>query len=113
MCHASEEVAMKKVFIIVFLVITASLLFAAEGDGVYTGVTDKPFRPVSLDREGDLNYSLFGNAAGLAAGGFRIQVPYSVLLVVHFPHSSSQLQLLTSGWVAKSRRQTKNWLLNQ
>lgn len=65
---------MKKTLIIVFLVISASLLLAAEGDGLYTGVTDNAFGPVSSCRE-DLNYILFSNAAGLAGGRFRIQVP--------------------------------------
>ena len=76
MCHASEEVAMKKVLIIALMIVSVSFVFAAGGDGLYSGVTDFAFRPLSLDRERDLNYSLFGNAAALAEGGFRIQVPY-------------------------------------
>ena len=67
---------MKKVLIIALMIVSVSLLFAAEGDGLYTGVTDFAFKPTSLDREKDLNYSLYGNAAGLADGGFRIQIPY-------------------------------------
>ena len=67
---------MKKALIIIMMVVCVSLLFAAEGDGVYSGVTDFAFRPTSLDREWDLNYSLFGNPAALADGGFRIQIPY-------------------------------------
>ena len=76
MCHASEEFAMKKVLIIALMIVSVSFLFAEGGDGLYSGVTDFAFRPTSLDRGRDLNYSLFGNAAGLATGGFRIQVPY-------------------------------------
>lgn len=76
MCHASEEVAMKKALIIALMIVSVSFLFAEGGDGLYSGVTDFAFRPLSLDRERDLNYSLFGNAAALAEGGFRIQVPY-------------------------------------
>ena len=76
MCHAFEEVAMKKVLIIALMIVSVSLLFAEGGDGLYSGVTDFAFRPTSLDREKDLNYSLYGNAAGLADGGFRIQIPY-------------------------------------
>ena len=76
MCHAYKEVAMKKVLIIAMMLVSVSLLFAEGGDGLYSGVTDFAFRPTSLDREKDLNYSLFGNAASLAEGGFRIQFPY-------------------------------------
>ena len=76
MCHASEEVAMKKALIIALMIVSVSFLFAEGGDGLYSGVTDFAFRPTSLDRGRDLNYSLFGNAAGLATGGFRVQVPY-------------------------------------
>lgn len=76
MFQVFEEVAMKKVLIIAFMLVSVSLLFAAEGDGVYTGVTDLAFRPTSLDREWDLNYSLFANPASLAENRFRIQFPY-------------------------------------
>ena len=76
MCPAYKEVAMKKVLIVAMMLVSVSLLFAEGGDGLYSGVTDFAFRPTSLDREKDLNYSLFGNAAGLADGGFRIQLPY-------------------------------------
>ena len=76
MCHAYKEVAMKRVLIVAMMIVSVSLLFAEGGDGLYSGVTDFAFRPTSLDREKDLNYSLFGNAAGLAEGGFRIQFPY-------------------------------------
>ena len=67
---------MKKAFIIVLMMVSVFLLFAGEGDGVYSGVTDYAFRPTSLDREKDFNYSLFGNPAGLAHEGLRIQLPY-------------------------------------
>ena len=67
---------MKKALIIIMMLVSVSILFAADGDGVYTGVTDFAFRPTSLDREWDFNYSLFGNPATLADGGFRIQLPY-------------------------------------
>ena len=67
---------MKKALIIALLLVSVSLLFAAEGDGVYTGVTDLAFRPTSLDREWDLNYSLFCNPASLAESRLRIQFPY-------------------------------------
>ncbi|MBR4121588.1 MAG: hypothetical protein IKT95_07540, partial [Spirochaetales bacterium] len=67
---------MKKALIIALMIVSVSFLFAEGGDGLYSGVTDFAFRPTSLDRGRDLNYSLFGNAAGLATGGFRVQVPY-------------------------------------
>lgn len=67
---------MKKALIIIMMVVCVSLLFAADGDGVYTGVTDLAFRPTSMDRAIDLNYSLFGNPAALGKGGFKIQLPY-------------------------------------
>ncbi|MBQ7644886.1 MAG: hypothetical protein IJS84_07655 [Spirochaetales bacterium] len=67
---------MKKALITLILIVSVSMLFAAEGDGLYTGVTDLAYRPTSLDRNRDLNYSLFGNAATLGEGGLRIQFPY-------------------------------------
>ena len=76
MFQAFEEVAMKKALIIALMLVSVSVLFAAEGDGVYTGVTDLAFRPTSLDREWDLNYSLFANPASLAESRLRIQLPY-------------------------------------
>lgn len=67
---------MKKVLIIALIMAVPFLLFAAEGDGVYTSVTDFAFMPTSIDREWDLNYSLFCNPAGLAESRLRIQFPY-------------------------------------
>ena len=67
---------MKKALILIIMVLSVSLLFAAEGDGLYAGVTDLAFRPTTLDRDRDLNYSLYGNAATLAEDGFKIQLPY-------------------------------------
>ncbi len=67
---------MKKALITLILIVSVSLLFAAEGDGLYAGVTDLAYRPTSIDRYRDLNYSLFGNAATLGEGGLRIQFPY-------------------------------------
>ena len=67
---------MKKALIIALMLVSISFIFASEGDGVYAGVTDLAFKPTSLDREWDLNYSLFGNPAGLADGRLRIQFPY-------------------------------------
>ena len=72
---------MKKIIVLLIAMLSVSVLFASgvTDDGVYKGVTDYAMRPVTVEPEDGVNYSLFGNAASLAAAGddsLKIQFPY-------------------------------------